>query len=73
MGEDTAQQEPEAPVQSNLFDNVEVQEQRLQEEEAKLKRERKIQEAMLDIKKKFGKTPFEWRKLSGRRYRQRAE
>lgn len=45
----------EAPVQFNLFDNVEVQEQRLQEEEAKLKRERKIQEAMLDIKKKFGK------------------
>ena len=55
VGEDTAQQEPEAPVQFNLFDNVEVQEQRLQEEEAKLKRERKIQEAMLDIKKKFGK------------------
>ena len=42
-------------MQFNLFDNVEVQEQRLQEEEAKLKRERKIQEAMLDIKKKFGK------------------
>ena len=55
VGEDTAQQEPEAPAQFNLFDNVEVQEQRLQEEEAKLKRERKIQEAMLDIKKKFGK------------------
>ena len=55
VGEDMAQQEPEAPVQFNLFDNVEVQEQRLQEEEAKLKRERKIQEAMLDIKKKFGK------------------
>ena len=55
VGEDTAQQELEAPVQFNLFDNVEVQEQRLQEEEAKLKRERKIQEAMLDIKKKFGK------------------
>lgn len=55
VGEDTAQQEPEAPVQFNLFDNVEVQEQRLQEEEAELKRERKIQEAMLDIKKKFGK------------------
>ncbi len=45
-------------MQFNLFDNVEVQEQRLQEEESKLKRERKIQEAMLDIKKKFGKTPF---------------
>ena len=55
VGEDTVQQEPETPVQFNLFDNVEVQEQRLQEEEAKLKRERKIQEAMLDIKKKFGK------------------
>ena len=55
VGEDTAQQEPEAPVQFNLFDNVEVQEQRLREEEAKLKRERKIQEAMLDIKRKFGK------------------
>lgn len=55
VGEDTVQQEPEAPMQFNLFDNVEVQEQRLQEEEAKLKRERKIQEAMLDIKKKFGK------------------
>lgn len=55
VGEDTAQQEPEAPVQFNLFDNVEVQEQRLREEEAKLKRERKIQEAMLDIKKRFGK------------------
>ena len=55
VGEDTAQQEPEAPVQFNLFDNVEVQEQRLQEEEAELKRERKIQEAMLDIKRKFGK------------------
>ena len=55
VGEDTAQQEPEAPVQFNLFDNIEVQEQRLQEEVAQLERERKIQEAMLGIKKKFGK------------------
>lgn len=55
VGEDTAQQEPEAPVQFNLFDNIEVQEQRLQEESAQLERERKIQEAMLCIKKKFGK------------------
>lgn len=55
VGEDTAQQEPEAPVQFNLFDNIEVQEQRLQEESAQLERERKIQEAMLGIKKKFGK------------------
>ena len=55
VGEDTVQQESEAPVQFNLFDNIEVQEQRLQEETAQLERERKIQEAMLDIKKKFGK------------------
>ena len=55
VGEDTVQQEPEAPVQFNLFDNIEVQEQRLREETAQLERERKIQEAMLDIKKKFGK------------------
>ena len=55
VGEDTAQQEPEAPVQFNLFDNIEVQQQRLQEEAAQLERERKIQEAMLGIKKKFGK------------------
>ena len=62
--EDTAQQEPEAPVQFNLFDNIEVQEQRLQEESAQLERERKIQEAMLGIKKKFGKNAI----LNGRSY-----
>ena len=55
MGESTAQQEPEAPIQFNLFDNLEAQEQRMQEEEIQLKRERKIQETMLGIKKKFGK------------------
>ena len=32
-----------------------LQEQRLQEESAQLERERKIQEAILGIKKKFGK------------------
>ena len=42
-------------MQFNLFDNIEVQEQRLQEAVAQLERERKIQEAMLGIKKKFGK------------------
>ena len=55
VDEAAAQQEPEVPVQFNLFDTIEVQEQQLQEDESKLKRERKIQEAMLDIKKKFGK------------------
>lgn len=55
VDEAAAQQEPAAPVQFNLFDNIEVQEQRLQEEAAQLERERKIQKTMLNIKRKFGK------------------
>ena len=55
VSEDAIQQEADAPVQFNLFDNIEAQEQRLQEEKSRLERERKIQEAMLGIKKKFGK------------------
>ena len=55
VGEDTAQQESEAPVQFNLFDDIAAQEQQHKDEETKLERERKIQEAMLGIKKKFGK------------------
>ena len=55
MSEDEARKAPEAPTQFSLFDSVEAQEQRLREEEAKQERERKLQEAMLGIKKKFGK------------------
>ena len=55
VSEDEARQEAEAPTQLNLFDSVEAQEQRLQEEEVKQERERRLQEAMLGIKKKFGK------------------
>ena len=40
--------------QLDLFTDYEALEKRRAEEEEQLKRERKIQEAMLDIKKKFG-------------------
>ena len=55
MSEDDVPQEAEAPVQFNLFDDIAAQEQQHKDEETKLERERKIQEAMLDIKRKFGK------------------
>ena len=42
-------------VQFNLFDDIAAQEQQHKDEEIRLERERKIQEAMLGIKKKFGK------------------
>ena len=45
----------ETPVQFNLFDDIAAQEQQYKDEEIRLERERKIQEAMLGIKKKFGK------------------
>ena len=55
VSEDEARKAPEAPTQFSLFDSVEAQERRLREEEAKQKRERRLQEAMLGIKKKFGR------------------
>ena len=55
VSEDDVPQEAEAPVQFNLFDDIAAQEQQHKDEETRLERERKIQEAMLDIKKKFGK------------------
>ena len=55
VSEDDVPQEAEAPVQFNLFDDIAAQEQQHKDEETKLERERKIQEAMLGIKKKFGK------------------
>ena len=41
--------------QLNLFTNYEAVEQQRKEEEAKLEREKRMQLAVLDIKKKFGK------------------
>lgn len=53
VSEDDVPQEAGMPLQFNLFDDIAAQEQ--QHKEIRLERERKIQEAMLDIKKKFGK------------------
>ena len=55
VSEDDVPQEAEVPVQFNLFDDIAAQEQQHKDEETNLERERKIQEAMLGIKKKFGK------------------
>ena len=56
--------EAEVPAQFSLFDDATAQEKRAEEEKTKLERERKIQEAMLGIKKKFGKNAI----LSGGSY-----
>ena len=55
VSEDDVPREVETPVQFNLFDDIAAQEQQHKDEEIRLERERKIQEAMLGIKKKFGK------------------
>ena len=56
--------EPEQPVQFSLFDDPAARERQLREEEVKQERERRIQEAMLGIKQKFGKNAI----LSGGSY-----
>ena len=56
--------EPEQPVQFSLFDDPAARERQLREEEVKQERERRIQEAMLGIKKKYGKNAI----LSGGSY-----
>lgn len=45
----------EGPVQLDLFTDYEALRKQLAEEKAALDKERKVQEALLDIKKKFGK------------------
>lgn len=55
VSEDDVPQEAGMPVQFNLFDDIAAQKQQHKDEEIRLERERKIQEAMLGIKKKFGK------------------
>ena len=64
VGEDTFQAETEAPTQFSLFDDIAEQEKQAVEEKARLERERKLQEAMLGIKQKFGKNAI----LSGGSY-----
>ena len=64
VGEDTVQSEIETPAQFSLFDDAAEQEKQAEEEKTRLERERKLQEAMLGIKQKFGKNAI----LSGGSY-----
>ena len=64
VGEDAVQAETEDPTQFSLFDDIAEQEKQAEEEKARLERERKLQEAMLGIKQKFGKNAI----LSGGSY-----
>ena len=64
VGADAVQAETEAPTQFSLFDDIAEQEKQVEEEKARLERERKLQEAMLGIKQKFGKNAI----LSGGSY-----
>ena len=64
MREEDILREPEQPVQFSLFDDPAAQERQLRQDEAKQERERRIQEALLDIKKKYGKNAI----LSGGSY-----
>ncbi len=54
IGEDKADEKPTA-VQLDLFTDYEALEEQQKQEELSLKKERKIQETMLDIKRRFGK------------------
>ena len=60
-GEDTP---PDAPAQLDLFGDLAARERQEREESETLTRERRIQEAMLSIKKKYGKNAI----LSGGSY-----
>ena len=55
VDEDIARETPAPAVQLSLFDDVAEMERREQEEAEELKRERKLQDAMLEIKNRFGK------------------
>ncbi len=55
VDEDTAKNTPAQPVQLTLFDDPEEIERRQQKEAEERERERKMQEAMLEIRHRFGK------------------
>ena len=73
VSEDDVPQKDEVPVQFNLFDDIAAQEQQRKNEENRLERERKIQEAMLGIKKKFGKNAILNGAADGSAHRARRE
>ena len=53
--EEIAVKEKDAFVQLNLFTDYEAERKKNQEEEEALKKEKRLQKAMLDVKKKYGK------------------
>jgi len=53
--ESTLSQQPEQPQQLDLFTDYEALEKQKQEEQARLDKERRLQEAQLKIKQRFGK------------------
>lgn len=55
VSEDNARRETHAPIQLNLFTNGESQRQQEAERRMTLSRERRMQQTLLNIKKKFGK------------------
>lgn len=55
MTEESAAPEQPAFEQLDLFTDYQALEQKKQEEEAKLNREKQLQQAMLGIQKKYGK------------------
>ena len=53
--EKQAEKKKQAPVQMDLFTDYEAQEQQIKKEEEELAREKKVQEALIDIKRRYGK------------------
>jgi DNA polymerase V len=53
--ESTLAQQPAQPKQLDLFTDYEALERQQQEEQARLDKERRLQEAQLKIKQRFGK------------------
>jgi DNA polymerase V len=55
VSEESVSAQDHTPQQLDLFIDYEAQEKQRQEEQAKLDKERRMQEAQLKIKKRFGK------------------
>lgn len=64
---ESAAQEKNGFEQLSLFDNDPDEPQKKQQEQEELEREKKMQKAVLDIKKKFGKSNLKRHESAGRR------
>ena len=54
IAEDRVQKEPDC-IQLDIFTDYEAEQERIDQEQAELRREKKVQETVLNIKKKYGK------------------